>query len=137
MGIAYVAGGHGAAMGMDRVMRRRDFLTLIGGAAAWPVAPRGGDSTSSQVVGVFKGKTSLNHVVDFCREARGGVVNRPAVILWFDVVPRCHAPSCLGQSANAITRGGEPPWRANSGLRTARALQPVSITGQPNFLAKA
>jgi hypothetical protein len=40
----------------------------------------------------------LNHVVDFRREARGGVVHGPAIAFGFDVVSRCHVSSCLGQS---------------------------------------
>jgi len=51
----------------------------------------------SEVIGVISRKPDLNKPVNFRWQVGGCVVHRPAVGIRFDVIPRCHVPSCLCQ----------------------------------------
>jgi hypothetical protein len=51
----------------------------------------------SEVIGVISRKPDLNKPVNFRWQVGGWVVHRPAVGIRFDVIPRCHVPSCLCQ----------------------------------------
>ena len=44
-------------------MRRREFITLLGGAAAWPVAARGQQPEPMRRIGVLAGQE--NHLPEF------------------------------------------------------------------------
>ena len=87
-------------------MRRRDFITIVGGAAAWPLAARA-QQPAMPVVGFLRDATAAGsgHMVNGLRKglAEAGFVegrNLTIDYAWTD-----------GQSDRLSTLAGRPPTR--------------------------
>ena len=80
-------------------MRRREFITLLGGAATWPLAARAQQSNNVRRIGVL-----LPFAADDAEaQARVGAFLQALALLGWD-----HRP----QRANGhpLDLGGRPPW---------------------------
>jgi putative tryptophan/tyrosine transport system substrate-binding protein len=123
-----------------RQWKRREFITLLGGAAAWPIAARAQQPRRMPRIGVLLPGTATSfapRVQAFLEGLRdlGYVDGRTAVIEWrwgedrVDRLPEL-AAELLGSQVDVIVTGGTPAART---LKNATRTIPIvmAMVGDP------
>src|SRR6516162_7024917 len=105
-------------------MRRRDFITLLGGAAAWPVVARAQGAGRVQLVGVLMGFAESDPIAETMVAAFRGTL---ASLGWND-----------GSNVHIELRwAGPDPDRINTFAKELAQLRPDAILGQTTPVVEA
>src|SRR6516165_7731719 len=122
-------------------MKRREFITLLGGAAAWPFAARGQQTTKSRKVGLLHPgeSTTVNMRVAAIREGLNGTDNQRD--LSFDIIVRLAdgdvlrlpalATDLVNNRVDAIVAAAPAAVQAAAGATTSIPVIAIDLESDP------
>jgi putative ABC transport system substrate-binding protein len=122
-------------------MKRRSFITLVGGAAAWPLAARGQQTTKSRKVGLLHPgeSTTVNMRVAAIREGLNGTDNQRD--LSFEIIVRLAdgdvsrlpalATDLVNNRVDAIVAAAPAAVQAAAGATTSIPVIAIDLESDP------
>jgi putative tryptophan/tyrosine transport system substrate-binding protein len=123
------------------MMKRREFITLIGGAAAWPLAVRAQETTKSRKVGLLHSgeSTVVNMRVAALREGLAGPDNQRDSSL--EIIVRLAdgdvsrfpalATDLVSNRVDVIVAAGPPAVQAAAGATTSIPVIAIDLESDP------